>query len=110
MRAALRAVLDAAPKSAGQSNQIFMTPRAEFALSRAKAEADRLGDRYISAEHLLIALTREDQGPVAAILRQRGINTEGVYQVSSDGTRQPRALPTSAPRANTAPSTASAWI
>ncbi len=80
MRAALRAVLDAAPKLAEQSNQIFMTPRAEFALSRAKAEADRLGDRYISAEHLLIALTREDQGPVAAILRQRGINTEGVYQ------------------------------
>ena len=79
MRAALRAVLDAAPKLAGQSDQIFMTPRAEFALSRAKAEADRLGDRYISAEHLLIALTREDQGPVAAILRQNGINTEGVY-------------------------------
>ena len=80
MRAALRAVLDAAPKLAGQPNQIFMTPRAEFALSRAKAEADRLGDSYISAEHLLIALTREDQGPVAAILRQYGINTEGVYQ------------------------------
>ena len=80
MRAALRAVMDAAPKLAGQSNQIFMTPRAEFALSRAKAEADRLGDHYISAEHLLIALTREDQGPVAAILRQHGINTEGVYQ------------------------------
>ena len=80
MRAALHAVMDAAPKIARPSNQIFMTPRAEAALSRAKAEADRLGDSYISAEHLLIALTREDQGPAAGILRRYGVNTEGVYQ------------------------------
>ena len=80
IRAALHAVMDAAPKVARPSNQIFMTPRAEAVLRRAKAEADRLGDSYISAEHLLIALTREDQGPTAGILRQYGVNTEGVYQ------------------------------
>ena len=80
MRAALHAVMETAPKLARQSNQIFMTPRAEAALSRAKAEADRLGDHYISAEHLLIALAREDQGPAAGVLRQYGVGAEDVYQ------------------------------
>ena len=80
IRAKLHGVLDGAPKLARESNQVFMTPRAEGTLTRAKAEADRLGDDFISSEHLLIALTQEQQGPVAHILKQYGVETERVYQ------------------------------
>ena len=80
IRASLHSVMDGVPRSAQTVTQIFMTPRAEAALSRAKAEADRLGDDFISAEHLLISLTQEEQGPVAHILKQYGVGTERVYK------------------------------
>ena len=80
IRATLHGVMDGVPRSSQPTNQIFMTPRAEGTLGRAQAEAKRLGDDFISAEHLLIALTREDQGLVARILAQYGLNTEKVYQ------------------------------
>ena len=80
IRASLHSVMDSVPRSAQTVTQIFMTPRAEAALSRAKAEADRLGDDFISAEHLLVSLTQEQQGPVAGILNQYGVDTERVYK------------------------------
>ncbi len=80
MQARLHALLDAAPKLARESNQVFMTPRAERALSRAKAEADRFNDEFVSSEHLLIALTQEEGGPAAYVLREYGIDTEKVYR------------------------------
>ena len=80
MRARLHSLLEQSPRPANANNQIFMTPRAEGTLFRAKAEADRLGDEYVSAEHLLIALTQEQQGDVASVLNEYGVNTEKVYQ------------------------------
>ena len=80
IRASLHSVMDSVPRSAQAVTQIFMTPRAEAALSRAKAEADRLGDDFISAEHLLVALTHEQKGPVSGILKQYGVDTERVYK------------------------------
>ena len=80
IRANLHSVMDGVPSSVQSANQIFMTPRAEAALSRAKAEADRLGDDFISAEHLLVSLTQEQQGPLAQILKQYGVDTERVYK------------------------------
>ena len=80
IRASLHSVMDSVPRSAQTVTQIFMTPRAEAALSRAKAEANRLGDDFISAEHLLVALTHEQKGPVSAILKQYGVDTERVYK------------------------------
>ena len=80
MRARLHSLLEQSPKLDNSTNQIFMTPRAEGTLSRAKAEADRLGDEYVSAEHLLIALTQERQGHVAGVLSEYGLDTEKVYQ------------------------------
>ena len=79
MRSRLHNGLTLMPTLAGGANQIFMTPRAEAALARAKAESDRLGDDFISAEHLLIALTREERGATADVLRAFGVDAEKVY-------------------------------
>ncbi len=80
MRDRLRAALEAAPKLAQDTSQIFITPRVEATLARAKSEADRLGDDFISAEHILIALTQERQGAVAHVLSEFGVDTERVYK------------------------------
>ncbi|HJO82330.1 MAG: AAA family ATPase [SAR202 cluster bacterium] len=80
IRSKLDILLAEVPTLERGANQIFMTPRAEALLGRAKAEADRLGDEFIGSEHLLVALTQEDEGDVARVLREHGVDTERVYQ------------------------------
>ena len=80
IRNRLDLLLDNAPKVANQSAQVYMSPRVDQLLERAKAEADRLNDEYTGTEHLLVALTKEDQGDVATVLSEFNIETEKVYQ------------------------------
>ena len=80
VKARLRHVLEAAPRVANQSAQIYATPRTEALLDNAKAEADRLGDEYIGAEHLLISAVKDTQGDSAAILKEFGIDEQRVYE------------------------------
>lgn len=47
-------------------------PRVKRALELARAEARRLGQRCIGAEHLLLAIARLDEGVAARILRDLG--------------------------------------
>ena len=76
----LHEFLDQSPKVAADSSQIYVTPRAARLLDRAKAEADRLNDEFIGTEHLLVALTQEDQGDVAKVLKEFSVDLEMVYQ------------------------------
>lgn len=46
--------------------------RARRALNAAQEEARRLGHNYIGTEHLLLGLTREENGPAALILENLG--------------------------------------
>ncbi len=80
MRARLHQALEQAPKVAYESTQIYVTPRAARLLDRAKAEADRLNDEFIGTEHILVAVTQENQGPVSRLLAEFGVDTEKVYQ------------------------------
>ncbi len=80
MRRRLHVLMDDMPWLQSSANQIFPTPRAENMLARAKAEADRLSDDFISSEHLLVALTQETEGQVSALLTEFGIDAEKVYR------------------------------
>ena len=80
MKSRLEAVLEASPKVAHESSQVFATPRALHLVESAKAKADRLKDEYIGTEHLLIGATREREGDAAAILKEFGIDQERVYK------------------------------
>ncbi len=80
MQDALHGSLEKAPKVALESSQIYVAPRAARLLERAKAEADRLSDEFIGSEHLLVALTQEDQGDVAEVLGRFDVEIEKVYQ------------------------------
>ncbi|MCH8207283.1 MAG: AAA family ATPase, partial [Chloroflexi bacterium] len=76
----LHGLLEQAPKTANESAQVYVAPRAARLLERAKSEADRLSDEFIGTEHLLVALTQEDQGDVKTVLSEMDIDLEKVYQ------------------------------
>ena len=76
-----RQTLDGLPTlSGGSAAPIYQTPRLSRLLYAAKAESERLQDDYISAEHLLIALTSDTQDPAARLLADLGVTQEAVYQ------------------------------
>ena len=80
VRSRLDELLEAAPKVAHESTQIFVTPRAAKALERATQEAKRLGDDFIGSEHLLVAIVQGDDGDAARVLAEFGVDLEKVYK------------------------------
>jgi ATP-dependent Clp protease ATP-binding subunit ClpB len=63
---------------AGQS---YITATLNKILDNATAEAARLTDEYVSAEHVLIAMTDSKEGAVAQILREAGVTRDGIFKV-----------------------------
>jgi ATP-dependent Clp protease ATP-binding subunit ClpC len=80
MRREVEAVLAKAPKVAYEAGQIYATPRIAQLVKTAGDEADRLKDEFIGTEHLLIAMSAEQQGESSRILRQSGVDQEKVFQ------------------------------
>ncbi|WP_026369105.1 ATP-dependent Clp protease ATP-binding subunit [Kallotenue papyrolyticum] len=78
--------LDRAPKAYGHqygytTAQAYLTPRTTRMLQRAKKEAERLQDKFVGTEHLLIAIASEREGLSARILAAYGVDPERMYQV-----------------------------
>ncbi len=70
------------------------TQRARRVLSLAQEEAERLNHSYISSEHVLIGLLREEGGVAGRVLRELGLDVDRVQAMverlsSSPGTRTP---------------------
>lgn len=68
------------PNTTYQTNQIYVDPSVTRLLDNAKTEATHFMDDFIGAEHLLIAMTRENQGAIPSILKEFNIGQEEVYQ------------------------------
>ena len=69
-------LLDSFPKVSGAVSR-GLSPRMEPLFHRALSEADAFRDEYLSAEHLLLAMTSEP-GAVADLLRKNGVTREGL--------------------------------
>ena len=80
MRRRVEEALDREPRAAHETSQIYATPRASILLANAKAEAERLKDQYVGAEHILIAITEVKDGDAPAVLREFGVSREQVYK------------------------------
>jgi ATP-dependent Clp protease ATP-binding subunit ClpC len=76
---ALLEALDAFPSATRPSNIPF-TPHAKRSLELASEEAIRWGHFFITTEHLLLGLIREEEGGAARILRELGVRTEHVEE------------------------------
>ncbi len=84
VRRELEAVLEKSPKVAYEAVQIYATPRIAQLLKMASDEADRLKDEFTGTEHLLIAMTKEEKGEAAGILKRFGVDQEKVYRALQD--------------------------
>ncbi len=72
--------LEKMPKVAYETTQIYATPRINALFTAADAESRRLQDEFIGTEHLLIAITQEEKGEAARVLKQLGVDQEKVFQ------------------------------
>ena len=84
-RTDLMALIDARPKGIGQptgrQRQIFITPRAQNAMSKAQSiQRKTFRDELMSMDHLLIAIVEEADGDLARVLTKHRVTAERVYQ------------------------------
>jgi ATP-dependent Clp protease ATP-binding subunit ClpC len=95
IRRRLDDALHAIPKAAiygGGAGQVFITPRVKRVIDLANEEAQRLGDDFISTEHLFLSLLSERNTAAARILSDAGITKERVAEIiESEG--HPREKP-----------------
>ncbi|MDD5711741.1 MAG: ATP-dependent chaperone ClpB [Smithellaceae bacterium] len=83
MEKALRESLEKLPKVQG-AGQLYITPRLNQILDAATAEAARLADEYVSAEHILVSMAAEKDGQVTRILRGAGVTKDAIFKVLVD--------------------------
>jgi ATP-dependent Clp protease ATP-binding subunit ClpB len=76
LRARLDEALERVPKVFGQV-EIYLSQGLRSLLERAFAEAETLGDAYVSTEHLLLALLDQDDD-TAAVLAGAGVDKQGL--------------------------------
>jgi ATP-dependent Clp protease ATP-binding subunit ClpC len=76
--------LEKMPKVSYETGQIYATPRIQWLFQTANAEAQRLKDEFVGTEHFLIAMSAEQNGEAAGILREAGIDQEKVYNALKD--------------------------
>ena len=75
----------------GPAGQVFLTPRVKMVVDMAKTEATRLGDEYISTEHLFLAILAERGTQLSRTLEELGINRTNVLGVIQELRGGPRA-------------------
>jgi len=72
--------LDKLPRAQGPV-QLYMSQRLKQVFDTAQKEAERLKDEYVSTEHLLVAITEDqNKGPAYRILAGLGVNRDRIYQ------------------------------
>src|SRR5262249_17234444 len=65
------------PKVQGQS-EVYISPALNKALDDALKEADHFKDEYLSAEHLLLALSGMKSEAVGRVLQQNGVTKDAI--------------------------------
>jgi len=63
------------------TGQIYLSARLNKIFDKALTEAARLKDEYVSAEHVLIAVTEEKTGEATKILRQVSVTKDSIFKV-----------------------------
>ena len=66
------------------ATQVYMSPHLKQALDIAFTEADRLKDKYVSTEHMLIGISEIKDSPSSKILKTHGVTKDSIYTVLKD--------------------------
>jgi ATP-dependent Clp protease ATP-binding subunit ClpC len=75
----VEAALEKMPKVYNASPQMYPSPRIFALFNAADAEAKRLKDDFISAEHIFVAIAAEGSGESYNILHRFGVDKEKAY-------------------------------
>jgi ATP-dependent Clp protease ATP-binding subunit ClpC len=67
-----------------QTMEVSLTPETKRILAFAFEESDRLQNRYIGTEHLLLGILREERSMAAEILFERGLRLSAVRELIMD--------------------------
>ena len=71
--------LDSLPKvEGGGAGQLFMAPETARLFDSAQKIADKAGDSFVTVERLLLALALEKDSAAADILKDAGVNAQGL--------------------------------
>src|SRR3989454_8774970 len=65
--------------SAGGPDQVYVTGRLNKLLTQAEDESKKMGDQFVSVEHVLLAMT-DDSGAAGRTLKQFGLTRERLMQ------------------------------
>ena len=71
------------PKVSGGIGQVYLSRELDQVLQQSLRESQKLKDEFISVEHILLALTKQDM-PVSGILKKQGITYDRVLSVMKD--------------------------
>jgi ATP-dependent Clp protease ATP-binding subunit ClpB len=77
--------LEKAPQvtGGGSFGQVYVTPELNSVLEKATREMEKLGDDYVSTEHMLLAIA-DDKGRAGAILKSAGATRDRVLAALKD--------------------------
>lgn len=79
VRSDLELALQKLPK-VESTGGVYLSPAINEIMKTAKKEADKLKDEYISTEHLLLALLKENKNEASRILKANGVNEDVVLK------------------------------
>lgn len=81
----LQAYLKTQPSVGGAgAGQTYLGGRLNKIFDKAMTEAAQLKDEYVSAEHVVIAMSEEKEGQAGKILRANGITRDNIFKVLVD--------------------------
>ena len=66
------------PKVSGGSGQLYLAPDLARVFDQAEKIAEKAGDKYVTAERLLLAILVEGSSPAAKILKDAGVNAQSL--------------------------------
>lgn len=66
------------------AGQVYLGGRLNKIFDKALTEAAQLKDEYVSAEHVLVAITEEKDGQAGKFLRATGVTRETIFKVLVD--------------------------
>jgi ATP-dependent Clp protease ATP-binding subunit ClpB len=81
----LQEALDKIPRVEGAgAGETYLSPRLNRILNTALAEAQRMKDEYVGAEHILVAMADEKEGALRRIFSANNVTKDAVFKVLVD--------------------------
>jgi len=77
--------LEKIPKVSGTGyGQVYISPRTKGVLDKAFQESESMKDEYVGLEHILMAVTEDEDGPAGRILSASGITRDSILKALLD--------------------------